>query len=210
MLSRRTFVSWLSGFGAALGIGVRVRNGEAKAAVDSAPQQTNTLDASTVTRLAEAVLPGELGDAGFTRVSRGFTQWISGYRAGAELVHPYGSANLQRTGESPAGRWRTQLVALDRDARAKHQRGFNALTRDQRRELVIAALGAERTGRMPDALDANHVALALVAWYFAQPEAANLCYQAKIDRNQCRPLVNAPRQPLPLVTRAPGTGDRVP
>ncbi len=206
MLSRRTFVSWLSGFGAAIGIGVRARTGEAKAGAISAPQQSNTLDTTTVTRLAEVVLPGELGDAGFTRASRGFTQWIGGYRAGAELVHPYGSTNIRRTGESPAGRWRTQLTALDRDARAKHQRGFNALTRDQRRELVVAALGTERTTRMPEPLDANHVALALVGWYFTQPEATNLCYQAKIDRNQCRPLVNAPRQPLPLA-RGPGSGD---
>jgi hypothetical protein len=188
------------------GIGARARL--SKAAAIRAPQ-ANTRR-GTVTRLAEAVLPGELGDAGFTRVSRGFTQWIGGYRAGAELVHPYGSTNIQRTGESPAGRWRTQLGALDRDARAKHRRGFSALTRDQRRELVVAALGAERTSRLPQPLDANHVALALVAWYFAQPEATNLCYQAKIDRNQCRPLVNAPRQPLPLVTRGPGTGDRGP
>jgi gluconate 2-dehydrogenase subunit 3-like protein len=198
MLSRRTFVSWLSGFGAALGIGVRARAGEANAATITAPQQANTLDTATITRLAEAVLPGELGDAGFARTGRGFTQWIGGYRAGAELVHPYGSANIQRTGESPAGRWRTQLASLDRDARAKHQRSFAALTRDQRRELVVAALGSERINRLPDPLDANHVAIALVAWYFGQPEASNLCYRAKIDRNQCRPLVNAPRQPLPL------------
>lgn len=199
MLSRRTFVSWLSGFGAALGIGVRARtsNAETKGA-DSVEPQAPTLDVTTVTRLAESVLPGELGDAGFARVSRGFTQWINGYREGAELVHPYGSTNLQKTGESPVGRWRTQLAQLDRDANAKHQKTFAALTRDQRREVVIAALGTERANRMPDPLDASHVALALVAWYFAQPEAANLCYQAKIDRNQCRPLMNAPRQPLPL------------
>ena len=199
MLSRRTFVSWLSGFGAALGIGVRPRASEAKAKdTSNVSPQAPQLDQATVTPLAEAVLPSELG-TGFARVSRGFTQWINDYRAGAELVHPYGSTNIRRTGESPVGRWRTQLAQLDRDARAKHQKAFAALTRDQRREVVVSALGtAERTNRMPDPLDAGHVALALVAWYFAQPEAANLCYQARIDRNQCRPLVNAPRQPLPL------------
>jgi gluconate 2-dehydrogenase subunit 3-like protein len=197
MLSRRRFVSWLSGFGAALGIGVRARPGQAKTSA-VAPQQPATLDTAAVTRLAEAVLPGELGDAGFARVSRGFTQWIGSYRQGAELVHPYGSSELRQTGESPAGRWRSQLTALDRDARAKHSRAFGALTRDQRRDLVASALGSERINRMPDPLDANHVALALVAWYFASPEANDLCYNARIGRNQCRPLVNAPRQPLPL------------
>jgi len=207
MLSRRTFVSWLSGFGAALGIGVRARTSEAKAKdASKVASQAPPLDQATVTPLAEAVLPGELG-AGFARVSRGFTQWINDYRAGAELVHPYGSTNLQRTGESPVGRWRTQLAQLDRDAQTNHHKAFGALTRDQRREIVVSALGTERTNRMPDPLDAGHVALALVAWYFAQPEAANLCYQAKIDRNQCRPLVNAPRQPLPLVDGRRSMGD---
>ena len=198
MLSRRTFVSWLGGIGAAIGIGARARTGDAQVANEASPEQATSLDLTSVTRLAEVVLPGELGDAGFARVSRGFNQWVAGYREGQELVHPYGSTNIQQTGATPAGRWRDQLVALDRDARAKHQRGFNALTRDQRREVVLAALGAERTNRMPEALDASHVALALVAWFFATPEASNLCYQSRIDRNQCRPLVNAPRQPLPL------------
>ena len=205
MLSRRTFVSWLGGIGAAFGIGARARPGEARVAIEESPEQAATLDLATVTRLAEVVLPGELGNDGFTRISRGFTQWIASYRQGAELVHPYGSANIQLTGASPASRWRDQLSALDRDARAKHQRGFNSLTRDQRREVVLVALGAERTARMPGALDANHVALALVSWFFATPEASNLCYQSRIDRNQCRPLANATRQPLPI--RGQGTGD---
>ena len=210
MLSRRTFVSWLGGIGAAIGIGARARTGDARVANAAPPEQAAPLDLTTLTRLAEVVLPTELGNAGFARVSRAFTQWLGGYRERQELVHPYGSTNIQQTGASPAGRWREQLSALDRDARAKHRRGFNALTRDQRREVVLTALGAERTTRMPEALDANHVALALVAWFFATPEASNLCYQSRIDRNQCRPLVNAPRQPLPLAgngQRATGSGD---
>ena len=203
MLSRRGFVSWLSGLGAALGLGVRARRNEASAATP-VPQPSATLDSVTITRLAEAVLPSELGDAGYTRVSRGFTQWIAGYTPGAEINHPYGSSDIRRTGESPAGRWNTQLSALDRDARTKHQKAFNALTRDQRRDLVLAALGSERTNRMPEAIDASHVALALVSWFFASPEATNLCYHSKIDRNQCRPLVIAPRQPLPLAGSGQG------
>jgi hypothetical protein len=207
MLSRRTFVSWLSGLGAALGLGVRARPGDAKALEAPTPEQGATLDSVMVTRLAEVVLPGELGDAGFSRVSRAFTQWVAGYRKGRELVHPYGSANLRQTGESPAGRWRVQLAALDGDARKKHRRGFAALTRPQRRELVTATLAAERINRMPDPLDANHVAVALVAWYFATPDATDLCYKARIGPNQCRPLVNAPRQPLPLLDGRRGTGE---
>lgn len=199
MLSRRTFVSWLSGLGAALGVGVRVRQVDAKPRPEAGPEQGAPLDNAMLSRIGEVVLPGELGQDGFVRVSRAFSQWVADYRPGVELVHPYGSTTLRATGESPAGRWRVQLASLDREARQKHQRGFSALTRDQRRELVTTAIAAERTNRMPEPLDAGHVALALVAWYFATPEAVDLCYQSRIGRNQCRPLVNAPRQPLPLM-----------
>lgn len=197
MLSRRTFVSWLSGVGAALGLGARARLAQATSP-ESAPPQSSSLDATMVTRVAEVVLPAELGDDGFNRVSRGFTRWVTEYRPGVELVHLYGSTNLRQTGASPATRWHSQLGALEREARAKHQRGFSALTREQRRELVSAALAAGRATRLPEPLEADHVALALLAWYFASPDAIDLCYGKLIGRNQCRPLVNSSREPLPL------------
>lgn len=195
MTSRRTVVGWLSGLGASLGIGLRARPAEAEIDVT---EQGAGLSTAMVSSLAETVLPGELGDGGVARVSRGFTQWVAGYRPGAEIVHPYGSARIRQTGPSPAARWRAQLTALDRDAREKHRRAFTALNREQRRALVTAALSTERTNRMPDPVDANHIAMALIAWYFSTPEAVDLCYNAQIGRTQCRPLVNAPRQPLPL------------
>jgi hypothetical protein len=208
MLSRRTFVSWLSGLGAAFGVGIRPRSAVGATSADrNASTQTAALDVAMVTRVAEVVLPGELGESGFARAARDFTQWIGGYRPGVELVHPYGSANLRNTGPSPTGRWQSQLAALDRASRETHQRAFTALPIAQRRDLVNAALAADRTTRMPDPLEANHVALALMAWYFASPDATDRCYQSRIGRNQCRPLVNAPRQPLPLAGNGrPGLG----
>ena len=196
MTTRRTFVGWLSGIGAALGIGVRARPTLANA--PEPPEQNAILDGALLRSVGDVVLPTELGAAGIARVSRDFTQWLAGYRQGVELVHPYGSAELRRTGESPAPRWRAQLVALDRAAREKHKRPFAALAREQRRDLVTAAFGDDRLNRLPDPLQANHVAMALLAWYFATPDAADLCYNAKIGRNQCRPLVQSSRQPLPL------------
>ena len=199
MLSRRTFVSWLSGIGAALGFGVRARHASAKVPEASAGQEAS-LDGAMVRSLVEVVLPAELGADGFARVSRNFATWAAGHRAGVELVHPYGSSQLRVTGESPVSRWRSQLTALDGDARARHQRGFAALTHEQRRDLITSVIEGEKVTRLPDPLQANHVSMALLAWYFATPEAADLCYNARIGRNQCRPLVNAPRQPLPLAS----------
>jgi hypothetical protein len=191
------FVSWLSAIAATLGVGARARTGSA-ASTSHFGQQSGSLDPVVVASLAAAVLPSELGDDGFGRVGREFSQWISGYRAGVEVVHPYGSAELRNTGESPLNRWRGQLSALDQQARQQHQRAFAALTLAQRRDLVTAAIAADRATRMPDPLGANHVALALLSWYFASPDATDRCYHAQISRNQCRPLVNASRQPLPL------------
>jgi hypothetical protein len=196
MTSRRTFVGWLSGLGAALGIGVRARPTPAHA--HELGRQAGTLDTGLIRSVGDVVLPSELGNEGVARVTRAFSQWIAGYRAGAELVHPYGSADLRNTAASPIERWRSQLAALDATARARHQRAFTALTRDQRRELVMQAVADDRLNRLPDPLQANHVAMALIAWYFATPEASDLCYNAQIGRQQCRPLVHSPRQPLPL------------
>jgi hypothetical protein len=194
MTTRRTFVSWLSSLAAALGIGVRPRAGAAVIVT----AQSAGLDASILRAVADSVLPSELGSDGVARVSRAFSQWIYGYRAGVELVHAYGSTTLRQTGVSPAARWRSQLAALDADARSKHQRAFASLTTEQRRELVTTALAGDRLTRLPEPLDAQHVAMALLAWYFASPDAVDLCYNAKIGRNSCRPLVNAPRQPSPV------------
>lgn len=207
MTSRRTFVSWLSGLAAALGIGVRPGTASSRD-VEEPTEQGATLDGAMMRGIAEVVLPGEIGNEGFSRVSRAFTLWIAAYRPGVELVHPYGSTQIRQTAESPAGRWRLQLAALDRAARERHRRAFTAVSKEQRRELVMSALSAERTNRMPDPLSANHVAMALLAWYFETPEANDLCYNAQIGRNQCRPLANAPRAPLPLVDGRRGTGDR--
>jgi hypothetical protein len=194
--TRRTFVGWLSGLAAALGIGVRARVLQAE--TPESQEQSGNLDAAIIRGVADAVLPSELGTEGIATVSRAFTQWSGGYRPGVELVHPYGSTELRQTGASPIGRWRSQLAALDASAREKHRKAFTALTRDQRRELVTSSLGDERLNRLPDPLQANHVAMALLAWYFATPDAVDLCYNAKIGRNQCRPLVHSARQPLPL------------
>lgn len=204
MTSRRTFVSWLSGLSAALGIGVRARSVEATPS-SVLPSQGAGLDASILRAVADSVLPSELGPDGVSRVSRAFSQWTGSFRAGAELVHPYGSATIRRTGESPASRWRSQLVALDDAARARHQRAFSSLTIPQRRGIITTALAGERLNRLPEPLDAQHVAMALLAWYFTSPDAVDLCYNARIGRNSCRPLVTAPRQPLPLAGGSRGS-----
>ena len=79
------------------------------------------------------------------------------------------------------------------------QRGNLILPVADRAELVCAALKGQRLDRMPGVADAAHVALALLAHFYESPGAADLCYDAQIGKNQCRPLAASPRKPLPLL-----------
>jgi hypothetical protein len=157
-------------------------------------------DPATLTALGEAVLPAKaLGTAGVTRAVAAFRDWGAGYREGAELNHGYGTARLRSTGPTPLTRWMTQLDALDNAARAAHQKAFAALTVEQRDALVRAALEGQRVDRLPSAVDAPHVALALLGHFYGSSTANDLCYEAHIGRETCRPLAQQARKPLPML-----------
>lgn len=213
-LSRRLFVGWLGAVGASLGLPSLRRGAHAAGAplTPVAPEPhgdgTSTgamaLDPAMVEAIATVVLPSALGADGHRRASATFLRWLAGYRAGAELVHGYGTAEIRSTAASPEGRWREQLAALDAAARARHARGFAALPRAERETLVREALAGERGARLPAPLAAPHVALALLAHWAQSPEAIDLCHEARIARQQCRPLVNAPKEPVPLERPASG------
>lgn len=184
---RRTFVSWL----AALVALPRI----AKASwlkSRAAPAQ------SMVRALGEALLPSELGRARTEVASDAFWRWMNGYRAGAELLHPYGSPKIEYAPESPVPEWERQLTALDRAARTKHGAGFVALQPNQRQELVREALSDFRDTRLDDIAGAKHIALGLFAHFYSSSEATDLAYRAQIGRNKCRPLMHNGRKPLPI------------
>lgn len=200
-LSRRSFLGWAAGLWATLGWGRGNRLGAAPSSLTvPPPSQGALLDAALIAKLGDVMLPSELGTDGIARVSRAFSGWITAYREGAEIVHPYGSAEIEYAPPSPVRRWREQLTALDRLARERHSRAFTTLSRTEREAVVRSALANERLDRLPDPLSANHVAVALAAFYFSSSDANDLCYRVKIGRRTCRPLVNSPREPLPLAT----------
>ena len=109
------------------GIGARARTGDARVAIDESPEQAATLDLTTVTRLAEVVLPGELGDDGFTRVSRGFTQWIDGVSPGRGTRAP-----LRQHEDSADGRSRPPVAGRRSTGCARPRRARETPARLQR------------------------------------------------------------------------------
>jgi anthranilate phosphoribosyltransferase len=130
---------------------------------------------------------------------RAFSDWGTGYHEGAELVHGYGTSRLRTLGPTPVTRWTTQLADLDARAQRVHQKRFAALTPAEREAIVRAALQGQRIDRMPAVADANHVAIALLAHFYDSAAATDLCYEAQIGKQTCRPLAAQARKPLPMI-----------
>src|SRR5262249_29004607 len=152
----------------------------------------------------EVVLPATaLGMAGVTKAANAFRDWGAGYQEGAELVHGYGTSRLRSTGPTPLTRWTKQLDDLDAAAQSAHGKPFRSTGMNERVAggvaLGRAGLAGRRVDRRPAVADASHVALALIAHFYDSSEAADLCYEAQIGKNQCRPLAASTRKPLPLV-----------
>lgn len=190
-LSRRGFLASLA---ATVPLAVVVRHAHA-AAVSHLES-----DPATLLALGDVVLPAAaLGRTGVAHAVNAFRDWSAGYREHAELNHGYGTARLRTTGPTPLTRWASQLDALDAAARAAHQKSFRDAPPAVRTALVRDALDGSRADRMPRVADAPHVALALLAHFYDSPAATDLCYQAQIGKQTCRPLAAQARKPLPLL-----------
>jgi hypothetical protein len=158
--------------------------------------------AASVGAVADAVLPAEaLGTDGVARAAAQFQRWLDGYLAGAERDHGYGTGELSYTPADPRPKWRAQLEELDAAAQAAHARAFDAVDRTQRRELVRARLEASGVDRLAAPLAAPHIAGALLSWFYASSEANDLCHQARIGKETCRPLSAVTAAPAPLASR---------
>jgi hypothetical protein len=148
------------------------------------------LDPARLRALASAVLPTELGAAGLERAVLAFERWLAGYREGVELLHGYGTGEIRLTGPSPALRWAAQLEALGPS--------LVSLPLAERQARLRSTLEGGRFAGLPPVDRAPHLAIGLLSLFYGTPEATDLCYQASIGRESCRPLDTAPRPPRPL------------
>lgn len=188
-LSRRGFLASLA---ATVPLAVVVRRAHAAAIVHLAA------DPATLVALGEVVLPAsELGRGGVSRAVTAFIDWGRGYRENAELNHGYGTSRLRSSGPTPVTRWTAQLDDLDAAARTAHGKRFREIPLAQRSEIVRTALAGQRIDRIPAVNEASHVALALTAHFYESAAATDLCYQATIGKQTCRPLAQQARKPLP-------------
>jgi hypothetical protein len=188
---RRTFVARLAGLMAAWPLlGRRLSVGIPRFAPN----------ASLLEALGDAVLPAELGPYGTTRAVNEFRQWMDGYRPGAEANHGYGTGRIDRVPADPRPQWRAQLASLDTEAR-RGGISFASLSRERRQAIVRTALAGERGESLPSPLAARHIAVALLAHFYESPLATDMCYDAQIGRQQCRPLAAQAQHPVALARR---------
>jgi len=192
-ISRRTFLAWAAG-AVPLAIVVRRAHALSVAALSGEGPPSETLRA-----LGDVVLPSELGALGTTRAVDAFRRWMSGYREHAELTHGYGTSRIRYSGPTPTTRWTSQLDALDAAARKQFGSPFASIDVARREQLVRAALTGSKLDRMPSVGEADHVAVALIAHFYASPAATDMCYGVAIGRERCRPLAQSSQ--LVLLTK---------
>lgn len=156
------------------------------------------LDRAMLSALAQAVLPSELDDAAIDRVVTGFQTWLDGYESAAELNHGYGTGKIRYTPVNPHPNWQSQLAALDAQAQQRFGLSFSDLEPTPRREIIRQQLEGDPVERLRLPQLARHVAVGLLSYYYATPEASDLCYQRAIGKNSCRALARSPDEPSRL------------
>jgi gluconate 2-dehydrogenase subunit 3-like protein len=198
---RRTFVARLAGLIASWPV---IGRATVSRAFAGQPDRTGLSqpNAALLGALGDAVLPAELGAPGVARAVAEFERWMTGYRPGAEANHGYGTGKIERLPADPRPAWRAQLEALDVEARRSGGQSFATLSRERRQSLIRTALAGERGESFPNPLLARHIALAMLAHFYDSAVATDLCYDAEIGRQQCRPLAAQREQPVALGRRA--------
>lgn len=151
--------------------------------------------------VAAVTLPSELGAERRERVVAGFESWLAAYTPVAERVHGYGSQEITFGPPHPGPGWAAQLEALGLEAEARHGASFVELSASDRRALVEAAVessGDASLGGRPGALEARHVVVGLLGYFYGSSEATDMCYARGIGGHTCRPLSASTEIPAPL------------
>lgn len=156
------------------------------------------LDDALIGALGHSLLPTELGSDNIDRVVDEFQQWLEQYSTDAELNHGYGTSEIDYTPGDPTSRWQDQLDGLNAEAQRRFGASFVDLDADVRRGIIRQQIADDRLDRLPRAYRARHVAVGLLAYFYATPEATDLCYKAAIGKNKCRPLRRSPDEPISL------------
>lgn len=157
-----------------------------------------TLDTATLSALAEAILPTDLGEEGVGGAVAAFQTWLAGFRPAAELELGYQTHEIRFGPPDPAPGWKAQLEALELEATRRYRRSFGELSLEERREMVRRELRGDDLRRLPDPARARHVSAALLAHHLSSPATVDRSYGVRIERLSCRGLEETGERPPPL------------
>jgi Gluconate 2-dehydrogenase subunit 3 len=195
---RRNFLKVAGALAATAATSCRLETRVPDSVATNANDRLSGFDRTVLDAVGETVLPGELGEKGRDAAIGQFIAWADGYDPVAEEMHGYGYSDIRYLPPDPAPAWRAQLAALDLLARKSRQKPFARLSIDMRRELLGIAISGQRSERLPSPLDAQHIAVALLAHWAASPDAWDLALGAKVLPGTCRVLSDANAKPLPI------------
>jgi len=186
---RRTFLKQSAAVVPAIALGPQAATLGSRTRAEAKPEAPAALNAELLGAVGGAVLPiGDLGAEGMSRTLRGFQAWLDEYEPVSELNHGYFSGEIRYTAPDPGPRWQAQLEALDAEARKRHDAGLIELGVADQQALLARHIGREGANGLPGPARANHVAVGLLAWFYATSEANDVCYRAAIRKQECRGL----------------------
>src|SRR3954468_10362177 len=151
--------------------------------------QANSLQA-----LALLTLPASLGHEAVLAAAKRFEKWVQDYRPGADTDHGYGHTRVVPLPSSPAPVYLEQLQTL--------KPGLMASAPERARAAVIASLDEAGIKDLAPYGHVRHIAADLMSHYFLSDGANDLCYEAAIQRHECRGLKNSELPPPSLRTQA--------
>ena len=152
------------------------------------------LDTILLRAVGDAVLPEAIGPNGREIAVGAFEFWLSDFQPVAELTHPYGGSEIPYGPPDPEPGWSAQLEALDILAEARWDSSFASLSADRRREILGEQMGPPTDGFAAPGR-ARHVAVALMAHYFASADALDRCYGVRITKLECRSIDDVGKRP---------------
>ena len=165
----------------------------------ASPIAASGLDPAMLEALGRIVLPRTaLGDTGITRLVGDFLSWLGGFEAVSERDHPYDAGEILYGPPHPEPLWRSQLEALNLESDKRYGKTYTELGQPLQREILERQLPDHVPEDMPYAGAATHVAIGLVAWFYATPEANDLALEARVGRETCRGLASGESRPEPM------------
>jgi Gluconate 2-dehydrogenase subunit 3 len=154
-------------------------------------------DRGLIAAIAEVVLPSTLGADGRAKAVAAFTHWLDGYEAGVPMSYGYGDLRYAVVPPSPLPRYRSQFARLRELSKARGSK-FAALSLDDRKAVVQAALLEAKVTKLPERPDGQHVASDLMSHFYNSSDGNDFLFKASIRVSQCRGLDGSADRPASI------------